>query len=310
MENEVMEKKDVEEFETVKTAKKQERTDSYFDGGLLELIGWRLLAGLITGITLGIAGPWGQCMLYSYQIKHTVYNGKRLKFDGKGGDLFVNMFKWVLLTIITFGIYALFIPVKKTKWVISNIHFEDEELIENESFFDGKTIQLIGVNLLCNFLNEISLGLLYPFTVCFKLRWLNKHTVINTKKIVFDGTAISLFGKYILWCFLTIITFSIYGWWLAIKMIKWQTKNTHIKAVGETEKKDKSMFIAIPIAILAIVLLSVIIPPVVSEIEFEGFEGTLESISSNLNLDETFSGKSSAGLRQTTVKSVDIETNY
>ena len=219
---------EVDIYQEVEPIKKEVRTDSYFDGSLIELIGWRLLAFLITIVTVGIAAPWGSRMLYSYQMKHTVYNGKRLKFEGTGGDLFVNQFKWVLFTIITLGIYAIFVPVKKTKWVISNIHFEDEEFIKEESFFDGKTIQLIGINLLCNFLNIITLGLVAPFTVCFKLRWINKHTVINRKKLVFNGKAIGLFGKQILWNFLSIITFGIYGLWLPIKVLKWKSKHTHI----------------------------------------------------------------------------------
>jgi len=170
---------EVKVYQEVETVKKQVRTDSYFDGGLLELIGWRILAYLIVGVTFGIATPWAKCMLYSYQFKHTVYNGKRLKFEGTGGDLFVNIFKWVFFSIITLGIYLIFVPVKKTKWVISNLHYEDEEFVKGESFFDGSTLQLIGVNLLSFFLNTISFGLLYPFTVCFKLRWINKHTVTN-----------------------------------------------------------------------------------------------------------------------------------
>jgi len=277
---------EVEVYQEVEPIKKEVRTDSYFDGSLIELIGWRILAFLITIVTLGIAAPWGSCMLYSYQIKHTVYNGKRLKFEGTGGDLFVNKFKWVLLTIITFGIYALFIPVKKTKWVISNIHFEDEEFIKEESFFNGKTIQLIGINLLCNFLNIITLGLLAPFTVCFKLRWINKHTVINRKKLIFKGKAIGLFGKQMLWNFLTIITFGIYGLWLPIKRLKWQSKHTYIKVVGEEEQKDKSLLVAIPIAIIGIALLIAILPGIVKGIGnmfdngIHSVEDVFESLSS------------------------------
>ena len=31
--------------------------NSYFDGGLLQLIGWKLLGALVTTITLGICAP-------------------------------------------------------------------------------------------------------------------------------------------------------------------------------------------------------------------------------------------------------------
>lgn len=35
-------------------------TGYYFDGGLLELIGWRILGGLLVLFTLGIATPWAR----------------------------------------------------------------------------------------------------------------------------------------------------------------------------------------------------------------------------------------------------------
>ena len=253
-------------YQEVETKKKEVRTDSYFDGGVLELIGWRILALLITVVTLGIANPWAQCMLYSWQIKHTVYNGKRLKFEGTGGDLFVNMFKWLFFTIITLGIYALFIPIRKAKWVVSNIHYEDEEFVKDDSFFDGNTLQLIGINILYSIITLFSLGLLYPFAVCLKLKWINKHSVINRKKLVFDGNGLQLWGKYLLWWFLTIITFGIFSIWLPILMLKWETKHIHIKTVGEEEKKDKTALIIIPIVIVIMILVIAIICNVISKI--------------------------------------------
>ena len=292
VEKETKKFEEVEVYQEVEPRKKEVRTDSYFDGGLIELIGWKLLSFLITIVTLGIAAPWGKCMLYSYQIKHTVYNGKRLKFEGTGGDLFVNKFKWLLLTIITFGIYALFIPIKKTKWVISNIHFEDEEFVKEESFFDGKTIGLIGINLLCTFLNIITLGLVAPFTSCLKLRWINKHTVINRKKLVFNGKAIGLFGKQMLWNFLSIITFGIYALWLPIKRLKWQSKHTHIKVVGEKEEKDKSLFIAIPIIVVGVVILIAILPGIVNGIRniFDNGIHSVEDVFESLSAGFSFEG--------------------
>ena len=59
----------------------EKRIDSYFDGKVLDYIGWKLLSWLITFASLGIASPWGKCMLYKYQFNHTIYNGKRLKFE-------------------------------------------------------------------------------------------------------------------------------------------------------------------------------------------------------------------------------------
>ena len=290
---------EVETYQEVEPIKKKIRTDSYFDGSLIELIGWKLLSFLITIVSFGIAAPWGACMIYSYEINHTVYNGKRLKFEGTGGNLFVNIFKWVLLSIITLGIYTLFIPVRKTKWVISNIHFEDEHFIKNESFFDGKTIQLIGINILSTILNFISFGLLSAFTYCYKTKWIIKHTVINRKKIVFTGRAISLFGKCMLWGFLTVITFGIFGLWVPIKKLKWQNKNIHIKVVGEEEyKKDKSLYIAIPILIIGIILFSLIVPKIISNID--GIEDS--------NIEEMFEnfGNASTG-DKTSAKRLSLE---
>lgn len=252
------------QFQEVTITEKPKRTDSYFDGGLLELIGWRILATLITVVTLGIARPWAQCMLYAYQYNHTVYNGKRLKFEGKGGDLFVNYFKWVFFSIITLGIYLFFIPVRRTQWVVSNLHFEDEQLIKGESFFDGKTLHLIGVNILCAILNTISLGLLFTFTICFKLKWVSRHTIINKKRIAFTGSALNLFGKYLLWVFLTLITLGIYGWWLRIKILKWNTKNTHIKVVGEVPPKDNSLIVAVIVGVIGFILLVLVVPKALS----------------------------------------------
>lgn len=59
-----------------------EKQNSYFDGGLLQLIGWRLLGGSLTACTLGICFPWALCMVYHWETKHTVIEGRRLKFMG------------------------------------------------------------------------------------------------------------------------------------------------------------------------------------------------------------------------------------
>lgn len=247
------------------------RNDSYFDGKMLDLLGLKILEIFITALTLGLAAPWVACVVYNYKFSHTIYNGKRLKFEGKAEDLFLNMFRWFFFTLITCGIYALVIPAKRTSWVVSNLHFEDEEFVKGDSFFYGDTLGFIGVNLLCYILTGISFGLLYPFTVCYKLRWINSHSVINRKKLIFKGKAMSLFGNYLLWGFLSLITFGIYGLWFEVNYLKWRAKNTYIKKAGEKEKTSGSgkaiAIISIVIAAIVVIgLLVLVVPSLISNI--------------------------------------------
>ena len=96
---------------------------SYFDGGLLQLICWKLLGGFITVITLGICYPWAMCMIYGWETRHTVIEGKRLKFDGTAIGLFGLWIKWLLLIIITLGIYSFWVSIDLKKWRTKHTSF-------------------------------------------------------------------------------------------------------------------------------------------------------------------------------------------
>lgn len=97
--------------------------ESYFDGGLLQLIGYKIIGIFVTVITLGICAPWAICMIYNWEAKHTVINGHRLKFDGSAIGLFSNWIKWLLLTIITLGIYSFWLVIALKKWKTKHTHF-------------------------------------------------------------------------------------------------------------------------------------------------------------------------------------------
>lgn len=103
----------------------QPKSESYFDGGLLQLIGWSLLGFIITLFTLGICYPWAVCKIYRWEAEHTVINGKRLKFEGTALRLFGLWLKWFLLCIITFGIYSFWIRISLLKWKAKHTHFAD-----------------------------------------------------------------------------------------------------------------------------------------------------------------------------------------
>jgi len=105
----------------------QER--SYFDGGFWALVGWGLLGYLVCLITLGIALPWVYCWLARWQINHTVVDGKRLQFNGKGVSLLGHYILrgWLLgiilgpLTLGLYWVYYFFVALKR--WEVKNTSF-------------------------------------------------------------------------------------------------------------------------------------------------------------------------------------------
>ena len=96
---------------------------SYFDGGLLSYIGWITFGSLITSCTFGICYPWALCMIYGWKINHTVVEGRRLKFNGSAVGLFGNWIKWLLLIIVTLGIYGFWVHIKLEQWRVKNTTF-------------------------------------------------------------------------------------------------------------------------------------------------------------------------------------------
>ena len=267
-ENKPVEKKPEEKKpeETKKTDKKENKDEqkiefekSYFDGGLLQLIGWKLLGALVTLITFGICYPFALCFIYKWQMKHTVINGKRLYFDGKGYQLLGRWLLWLLLSIITLGIYTLWIPVQQNKWILKHTHYEGvkdtgEKDENNKSQFDGTTLQYIGWILLAVFISVFSVGILFPCALCLVYNWRISHTVIDGDRMEFDGKSLQLLGLWIKWVLLSIITIGIYSLWIPISLLKWETKHTNKKGLSEKPYSVKKAIILPVIAVVAIFL--------------------------------------------------------
>ncbi|WP_081766639.1 MULTISPECIES: DUF898 family protein [Bacillaceae] len=98
---------------------------SYFDGGLFQYIGWRILGTLITVFSLGILYPWSLTMVYGWKINHTVIEGRRLQFNGTAIGLFGSWIKWLLLTVVTLGIYSFWLFIALEKWKVKHTTFRD-----------------------------------------------------------------------------------------------------------------------------------------------------------------------------------------
>ncbi len=97
--------------------------NSKFTGGLLGYIGISIVSGIIVLFTLGICLPYAIVIYQRWVAEHTYIEGKQLKFVGTGISLFGQWIKWLLLCIITLGIYSLWVNIKMKQWVVQNTCF-------------------------------------------------------------------------------------------------------------------------------------------------------------------------------------------
>ncbi len=120
----------------------KEEIVSQFDGKLRGRIGKGILQLLVIGIMGGIGYVamtalggfenvvgivvlavcaliglcWARIIKLKWKAKHTIISNYRMKFKASALGLFFNVLKWILLTVITVGIYALWLPIKVKKW--------------------------------------------------------------------------------------------------------------------------------------------------------------------------------------------------
>ncbi len=217
---------------------------SYFDGGTLGLIGNRLLAGLLTTITLGIAFPWAMCMLERWKAKHTVINGRRLKFTGSGMGLLGKYLLGMLLTLITFGIYGIWFGLSLEKWRVKHLKYEDDDGVYESRFTAGVGGWFVNC-LLKGLITSVTLGIGYAWAEKRFIEWKLEHTEIGGSTFVFNGTGGQLFVKYLLFGLLTPITLGIYVIFFPVILMKWETSNTEalyktakIRALATAHQED------------------------------------------------------------------------
>lgn len=201
---------------------------SYFDGSLLQLIGWRLLGALITVVTLGIAYPWAMCMILRWEAKHTVINGRRLKFTGRGIGLWGKYLLWSFLTVITLGIYGIWLGLGIQKWQVRHTVYEDDP--ETEGKFTGRVGGWLGMRILWLLLTVFTLGIGYAWGEKKLLRWEAEHTYLGGGALTFRGTGAQLFGKYLLWTLLTVVTLGVFAFFVPIRYLKWKASYTYALA--------------------------------------------------------------------------------
>lgn len=215
--------------------KNLQESRSEFTGGAFANFGVNFVVTLVSLITIGLAFPAMTCWRLRWKAKHTFIEGRQLVFDGTGAQLFGKYLLWLLLSVVTLGLYLIFAAqLKYVAWETKHTHFADQPYNEDEnlSSFDGKWYQLFGVNFVANFVTIITLSFGMYWAHCYKERWYCKHKRIDGYQLSFDGKAGQYFGKCILWVLLTVITIGIYSFWLAVNILKWTTKHTRCEELA------------------------------------------------------------------------------
>ncbi len=107
----------------------------------------------------------------AFNLSRTSWNNMRFRFVGKVGKLYAIYIKGVLLTIVTFGIYAAWLMVDVERFKARNSY------LGNTQFdYRGEGGELFGINFLGAFLSYITLGIYIPWYIA-KLR---RYHVENT----------------------------------------------------------------------------------------------------------------------------------
>ena len=99
--------------------------ESSFNGNIFEYIFIRVLNYLLILFTLRIATPWAVVNMKKWEIRNQVIDGRTLVFTGKAMNLFARWLSWLLLTIITLGIYGFWARINILKWTAKHTHFSN-----------------------------------------------------------------------------------------------------------------------------------------------------------------------------------------
>ena len=102
--------------------------ESNFTGRPLEYFVKSLIAGIVSILglfTFGLLTAWATIYLQKWVAGHTHIEGKQLKFEASFVDLWVKTIIWMLLTMVTFGFYAIlgFLFVARQKYFIARTTF-------------------------------------------------------------------------------------------------------------------------------------------------------------------------------------------
>ncbi len=192
------------------------------------------LTALLIPLTLFVYTPWyiaNATRFFANNSFATAPDGTRYRLDysGTGGQLFGLFLVNMLLTAITFGLYAPWAACNLQRAMYEKTSFySGTERIGNLSFV-GTGGGLFGTYLLGSIFTMLTMGIYTPWFQVNLWKFTQKNTGVHiagkTYRGDFTGTGGELF-ILMLQVFFVMITFGIYGFWLICKQNRFYLNNT------------------------------------------------------------------------------------
>lgn len=197
--------------------------ESKYTVGMFKSFLIRLVNHLLSFLSLGLLKPVVLWWQMKTEVENTYIDGKKLVFTGTIGAFYKKYIIWLLLSWVTFSIYAWFVLPKKTiEWQCENTHFEGEE--GGVSTFDGTAGQIFKLNVLGKIL-----GFFAPNKAFVKRKqFFASHVVIDGQRLAFTATAKEWKKYNRKTSFLIIITLFIYSIWVPSKQQQWIISKMHV----------------------------------------------------------------------------------
>ncbi|MBW2029587.1 MAG: DUF898 family protein [Deltaproteobacteria bacterium] len=186
---------------------------------------------LLSMITFGLYSPWALVRLYKLKATHTVINGKRVNFNGTGGDLFVLGLIQGLITLVTFGLYFPWAFCSIYRWRAQNTLVGGKPSTFTGTGGDLFLFYLIHMMIL----PMITLGI-YSFWGLYRFyAWKEEHMRYGGEKTSFGAGFGGFLKVSILSYLLNTFTFNILTPWTLCMLFKWQINGLVVGNEGEVE---------------------------------------------------------------------------
>ena len=139
------------------------------------LIGAMFLVSFISALVLI---PFAIFSSWRYRVSRTSWRGIYFSFSGKFSEYFPLYFKYLLLTIVTFGFGFTWFKTNIQKYLVAHTHLGNFDMD-----FHGEGSELLGINILGSMLSYMTLGIYYPFFLANRYNFTVNNTTVSDRTI-------------------------------------------------------------------------------------------------------------------------------